>query len=89
MSMELYNWGKSVAQPSVIMTYYGRRVTSIEWNASCRCDVGGHSLLVDAIFEIVYTTKIHSVISYCFKVSPYISTYTRNVQSVYTCVNHD
>ena len=29
---------------------------------------GGHSLSMDAICDIVCTTKIHSVTSYCFKV---------------------
>ena len=34
----------------------------------CHCIKGGHSLSMHAICEIVYTTKIQSMTSYCFKV---------------------
>ena len=34
----------------------------------CHCIKGGHSLSMHAICEIVYTTKIHSLTSYFFKV---------------------
>ena len=34
----------------------------------CHCIKGDHSLSMHAICEIVYTRKIHSLTSYCFKV---------------------
>ena len=83
MSMELYNGEICCAAfschdldtadglPVLNGTTVVNAVYSIKLGVSqnrCHCKKGGHSLSMDAICKIVYTTKIHSVTSYCFKV---------------------